>query len=265
MVEDLWSELNSRAAQQAINHIQIPNHITDNLKWPFRPYQLKALQNHLYCEENQEMLDLAREKFVYNMATGSGKTLVMAGLILHYYKKGYRNFLFFVHRKTILEKTKINFLRKHEEKYLFKENIVIDGREVIINETNHFAESHPDHINIHFSTMNQIQISMQEDKEGRLTKSDFIDQEVVFLGDEYHHYHQEKWGGTMEDLINQNLKNVYLGFTATLNQVAKETVEKDKSRIVMKYDLAEFRREGFSKTLLCALQKQISEVELFNH
>nr|AIF03957.1 Type III site-specific deoxyribonuclease [uncultured marine group II/III euryarchaeote KM3_16_D12] len=247
--------MNSRPAQAAIKRIQIPSHISDNLKWPFRPYQLQALQNHLYCEENWEMLEIEQEKFVYNMATGSGKTLIMAGLILHYYKKGYRNFLFFVHRTTILEKTRINFLRKQEEKYLFKEKIVIDGREVIINEINHFTDSHPDHINIHFTTMNQIHRNMQEDTEGRLTKSDFIDHEVVFLGDEYHHYHREIWGGVMEDLIDQNLKNVYLGFTATLNHVAKETVEKDKSRIVMKYDLSMFRREGFSKEpLMCLTQ-----------
>ena len=253
MADDLWSELNSRAAQQVIKRIQMPNHITDNLKWPFRPYQLKALQNHIYCEENLEMLDISREKFVYNMATGSGKTLVMAGLILHYYKKGYRNFLFFVHRNTILEKTRINFLRKQEEKYLFKDKIVIDGREVTINEIDHFAKSHPDHINIHFSTMNKIHGDMENESEGALSKSDFVGEEVVFLGDEYHHYHKAKWGGTMEDLVDKNPRNVYLGFTATLNSKAKETVEKDKGRIVIKYDLAEFRREGFSKEPLMCL------------
>ncbi|MDA0062985.1 DEAD/DEAH box helicase family protein [Brachyspira hyodysenteriae] len=31
---------------------------------------------------------------MFNMATGSGKTLIMASLILYLYEKGYRNFLF---------------------------------------------------------------------------------------------------------------------------------------------------------------------------
>jgi hypothetical protein len=38
------------------------------------------------------------------MATGSGKTVMMAGLILYLYEQGYRNFLFFVNRGQIVEK-----------------------------------------------------------------------------------------------------------------------------------------------------------------
>ncbi|GAA7312980.1 hypothetical protein ID0603_08520 [Helicobacter pylori] len=48
---------------------------------------------------------------MFEMATGSGKTLVMAGLILECYKQGYQNFIFFVNSTSILEKTKLNFNR----------------------------------------------------------------------------------------------------------------------------------------------------------
>lgn len=41
---------------------------------------------------------------MFEMATGSGKTLVMAGLILECYKQGYQNFIFFVNSANILEK-----------------------------------------------------------------------------------------------------------------------------------------------------------------
>ena len=44
---------------------------------------------------------MAKDKQVhmlYHMATGSGKTYIMAGMILYYYKHGYRNFLFFVNQ-----------------------------------------------------------------------------------------------------------------------------------------------------------------------
>ena len=162
------------------------------------------------------------------MATGSGKTLLMAGLILDYYQRGYRDFVFFVHRTSILEKSRINFLRKEEEKYLFNEKIIIDGKEVIIREITDFSESNPNHINIHFTTMQTIYEKMKNEREGRIALSDFKDREVVFLGDEYHHYHNEKWGSTMEGLVKQNSNNVYLGFTATLNYQALGVVEKDK-------------------------------------
>jgi type III restriction enzyme len=35
---------------------------------------------------------------------------MMAGLILYLYEQGYRNFLFFVNRGQIVEKTKDNFI-----------------------------------------------------------------------------------------------------------------------------------------------------------
>jgi type III restriction enzyme len=46
------------------------------------------------------------------MATGSGKTVMMAGLILYLYERGYRKFLFFVNRGQIVEKTKDNFINQ---------------------------------------------------------------------------------------------------------------------------------------------------------
>ena len=57
------------------------------------------------------------------MATGSGKTLIMAGLILYLYEQGFKNFLFFVNSTNIIEKTKDNFLNPLSSKYLFNQNI----------------------------------------------------------------------------------------------------------------------------------------------
>jgi len=47
---------------------------------------------------------------LFHMATGSGKTVLMAANILYLYHKGYRNFIFFVNSTNIIEKTKANFL-----------------------------------------------------------------------------------------------------------------------------------------------------------
>jgi type III restriction enzyme len=65
---------------------------------------------------------------LYNMATWSGKTFVMAWIILALYEKGYRNFLFFVNSTNIIEKTKDNFLNNLSIKYLFNQKITINNK-----------------------------------------------------------------------------------------------------------------------------------------
>jgi type III restriction enzyme len=47
------------------------------------------------------------------MATGSGKTLIMAGLILYLFEQGFSKYFYFSSNSTnIIEKTKDNFLIK---------------------------------------------------------------------------------------------------------------------------------------------------------
>lgn len=66
------------------------------------------------------------------MATGSGKTLIMAGLMLYLYDQGYRNFLFFVNSTNIINKTRDNFLNTIATKYLFSESVRINNRSIRI-------------------------------------------------------------------------------------------------------------------------------------
>ncbi|GAA6919025.1 hypothetical protein HpHNI93_08650 [Helicobacter pylori] len=77
---------------------------------------------------------------MFEMATGSGKTLVMAGLILECYKQGYQNFIFFVNSTSILEKTKLNFTDSVSSKYLFSENISINDENTEIKSINNLNE-----------------------------------------------------------------------------------------------------------------------------
>ena len=72
------------------------------------------------------------------MATGSGKTLIMEGLILYLYKQGYRNFLFFVNSTNIIKKTKDNFLNNQSNKYLFNQKIQFQNKEISINTVENF-------------------------------------------------------------------------------------------------------------------------------
>jgi type III restriction enzyme len=86
---------NNPFARKALAKVVLPNGITDNLKFGIRPYQEEAFRRYLYTE--REDFDGKPKKplhLLYNMATGSGKTMVMGGLMLHLYEKGYRDFCF---------------------------------------------------------------------------------------------------------------------------------------------------------------------------
>ena len=73
---------------------EIPKYISNNLIHTLRPYQNEALNNYHYT---QTQIKPNPQHVLFNMATGSGKTDLMAALILYLYQdKNYTNFLFTV-------------------------------------------------------------------------------------------------------------------------------------------------------------------------
>ena len=70
----------------------LPDYITKNLKHPLRPYQQEAIGRYLHYKTDTNRA--IPEQVLYNMATGSGKTLLMAAVILEKYHQGERNFIF---------------------------------------------------------------------------------------------------------------------------------------------------------------------------
>ena len=80
----------------------LPDYIPDNLNPSFelRPYQIDAFENYITWYEGPGRTYPAQSLF--HMATGSGKTLIMAGLMLCLYKQGCRNSLFFVNLTNII-------------------------------------------------------------------------------------------------------------------------------------------------------------------
>lgn len=247
----LYEIFNNPFARKALAQVPIPNGISDNLKYSIRPYQEEAFKRYLYTE--QEDFDEKPKKplhLLYNMATGSGKTMVMAGLILHLYEQGYRNFLFFVNSNNIIQKTKENFLNPQASKYLFTDKIVIDGKEVLIKEIGNFDEADDRNINIKFVSIQMLTSGLLLNvRENGLSFEDFEDRKLVLIGDEAHHNNADVWGDLVEKIHQMNFENILLEFTATLDYESQKIVEKYQDKVIYKYDLAQFRIDKYSKEI----------------
>ena len=247
--------------KREIARVPVPNYIIDNLKPGFgqRPYQIESFQRYILCHtEDFEGRPKRPFHLLYNMATGSGKTLVMAGLMLYLYEKGFRNFLFFVNSNNIIKKTKDNFLNPQASKYLFNEKIVIDGKEVYIKETDTFESADDKNINIKFTTIQQLHIDLNNTKENSVTYEDFKDKKMVLIADEAHHLSSAtknkgalfgSWEGTVIEILEQNFENILLEFTATLDYDNAEILKKYQDKVLFKYDLAQFRIDKYSKEI----------------
>ncbi|GAA8021952.1 DEAD/DEAH box helicase family protein [Helicobacter pylori] len=199
---------------------------------------------------------------MFEMATGSGKTLVMAALILECYKQGYQNFIFFVNSTSILEKTKLNFTDSTSSKYLFSENININDENTEIKSINNLNESQTSAINIYFSTIQGLFSLFTKAKENAISIEDLKDQKLVFLADEAHHLNTEtkkklnnaessekhNWESVVKLALEQNKDNLLLEFSATIPN-EKSVEDKYKNLKVITYPLKEFSEDKFCKNI----------------
>lgn len=240
--------------------------ILNNLNPAFqiRDYQYEAIGRLFYYNEEYR-LRLKPTHLLFNMATGSGKTLIMAANILYYYTKGYRNFIFFTRLGNIIQKTKANFLDKNSRKYLFADKIIINGQEVKIRDVENFEGTNKDDINIIFSTTSLLHIRFNYPRENVMTYEDFKDKKIVLLADEAHNLNAEtsnklnkteeedkhNWENTVLSILNANgnKENILLEFTATarLEQEYPEVLKKYEDKALFRYELKEYRMDGYSK------------------
>jgi type III restriction enzyme len=290
----LYQRLVEEFGRKAIDKTEIPQFIFSNLRAGYgeRAYQQTAFKYFLnYWNESFEGKPRFNHQLLFHMATGSGKTLIMAGIIIYLYEQGYRNFLFFVNSGNIIDKTRDNFLNQPSSKYLFAETISIGDKQIRIKEVDNFQAANQEDINIVFSTIQGLHSRLNTPQENSLTYDDFEDQKIVLISDEAHHINADtkkgkkngqtkadldavvdftkmsedeleivSWEGTVNRIFNANPFNVLLEFTATADLAVPEIAEKYNDKLVFDYPLKQFRKDGYSKEVK-VLQADLSAFE----
>lgn len=226
-----------------------------------REYQEEAFKNFILYFDNDDLRKNKQIHTLFHMATGSGKTVIMAGLILYLYTKGYRKFLFFVNQTNVLEKTIENFTNPLSNKYLFNDIIEYLGNKVKVKRVENFSGSARDEdIEILFTTTQKLHMDLFEAKENSLTYDDFENHKVVFISDESHHINSftkkpnkteeeaaRSWEYSVTNALNSNKDNIMLEFTATCDLKDKNVLQKYRDKIIFNYPLISFRESGYTK------------------
>ena len=245
--------------ERTINY-QTPQYIYDNMKHRFRYYQDKALHFFHYALNNTEFKYMQSKHVLFNMATGSGKTDLMAGLILYLFKEeGYQRFLFTVNTNSVLQKTIDNLTSTNSIKNLYNHPIEIEGNRIRIEHVKQFPKLAKDNvIYIKLDTIQGIASDLFTEKENTMGLSEYKKNKTVILADEAHHYSartkteketERSWERTIDLILEANDKNRLLEFTATIDLENKQVYEKYKEKIIYRYALDKYILDGYSKNI----------------
>src|SRR5690606_12220663 len=207
----LFETLKDKAFDLEISKQRIPNYIIDNLRFPLFKWQEDAMQNFLLAEAIKQVENSGTAShYMFNMATGTGKTLVLAATILYYYKQGYRNFIFFVDQNNIVGKTEDNLTDANHHKYLYTNPIVIDDKTVEVRKVDNFSPyidgttiDNPaiDHIEIIFTSIHKLHNAMYVVKENDLFLDDLQKRDLILLADEAHSFNADTKKKKQLDLV----------------------------------------------------------------
>jgi len=266
------------------------NKIQQLLKFPLRPYQVEALCAFQFFEKDrfdsrslkkktiQESKDnegkpVQWHKVGFEMATGSGKTMLMGATILDLWHKGHRDFLILTSNTILFDKTIENFTPR-AVKSIFGDGWNLTYNLVTGNSYRDKTCNYEDDKDISLYIFNMqkfyekgtsagqkygkdtmkgvpyvrrpLEESVWRDKSGNHTISfvEFLrERHPVIISDEAHHYQQIK---TTEAIV-EFLPSVVLEFTAT-------SLEKDMSddfgqNNLYKYPTQRYIAEGYGKRI----------------
>lgn len=274
--DNLQSTVRNYVGMKQIEKVEMPTSFATALNpmMPLRPYQKEAFQYFFSYWDNDFEGKAQQPQLLFHMATGSGKTLIMGGIILYLYEQGYRNFLFFVNSGNVIEKTKDNFFNAASAKYLFNQTITINNKHVEIKQVDNFQDSAPDTINFCLQTIQGLHGDLNTPKENSITYDDFKNIKVVLIADEAHHINtatksgsadktpslfidmeledmepSDDWETTVMRIFRANPENVLLEFTATEDFANANIADKYKDKVIFDYPLKKFREDGYSKDI----------------
>tara|TARA_R100000935_G_scaffold58823_1_gene98288 strand:- start:4094 stop:6688 length:2595 start_codon:yes stop_codon:yes gene_type:complete len=271
---NLHSEIQT-LEKHGVIRANVPTDIKANLApgIELRPYQTRAISRFVWKMEQEHDGPV---HLLFHMATGSGKTVIMAASMLHLYALGHRNFLFFVNASQIVEKTKANFIDAMSSKYLFAPNVRINEKMVPIRTVTNFSASHPDAINIVFTTIQGLHTVLNNPKEDGVTFEDFTGRRVVMVSDEAHHINAltksklsktegeeaSSWEYTVRKILNHNASNILLEFSATVDMAHDAIAAKYADKLIMDYPLRAFRQDLYSKDIELRYGDQSAETRM---
>lgn len=260
------------------------------LKFALRPYQVEALSAfQLFWKDGFDSRSLKQKtlqqgkddndkivewnKVGFEMATGSGKTLLMGAAILDLYHRGLRDFLILTPNTILFDKTIENFTPR-AVKSIFGDgwnltyNLVTgnsyrdktcnygEGRDIsfyVFNMQKFYDKAASSNQKDGEDTMKGIpyvrrplEDSLWRDKGGNHTISfvEFLrERRPVIISDEAHHYQQKKTA----DAIFELLPKIVLEFTATsLEKGGSESFGQDN---IYKYPMQRYISEGYGKRI----------------
>ncbi|WP_367292246.1 DEAD/DEAH box helicase family protein [Leuconostoc mesenteroides] len=237
-----------------------PDYIKHNLKHQLRDYQKQSLYNLNYTQKDANVASRFNQ-LLFHMATGSGKTDVMAADMLYFYHEfGYQNFLFVVNTNAVIAKTRENMLNVQSPKYLFSQPLNIDGTPIELREVTRFpTNSEPGVIYLRLTTIQTLANELNTPRENGLTYGDLEKQKLIILADEAHHFSagtksksdqkNKAWEYVLDRIRQANKANRQLEFTATIDLNNEFIYEKYRDKVIFQYDLKEFQNAGYSKKI----------------
>lgn len=247
--------------QDWLKTFELPLEISKNLKYPLRPYQEQAVKAFIYLYENHGMQ--TAKHLLFNMATGTGKTLTMAAIVLYLHEQGYSNFVFLVHQLQIKDQAIKNFTDPSFEKYLFAKSVKFGGKAIKIKEVTRFDDANSDNINFMFCSTSMLYTRLTVPKENSITLADFENNRTVIIADEAHRLNVDtkknrtktedeevkNWETAVQSALSANPKNMLLEFTATVDLENKAIFDKYKDKLITRYDFLQFNKDGYSKNV----------------
>lgn len=237
-----------------------PDYIKHNLKHQLRDYQKQSLYNLNYTQKDANVASRFNQ-LLFHMATGSGKTDVMAADMLYFYHEfGYQNFLFVVNTNAVIAKTRENMLNVQSPKYLFSQPLNIYGSTIELREVNRFpTNSEPGVLYLRLTTIQTLANELNTPRENGLTYGDLEKQKLIILADEAHHFSagtksksdqkNKAWEYVLDRIRQANKANRQLEFTATIDLNNEFIYEKYHDKVIFQYDLKEFQNAGYSKKI----------------